>query len=323
MNTKALIFNFILCSFCNIGYIFAQDYKTEIGFSVENDFYIAFKQDRYYTNGFFVHVKRALNQQNLSPDVNKTTLELELGQKIYTPYFGKAPDPSLHDRPFSAYLYGGITYNRFMQNEQLFKYTLQGGATGKTALGKEVQTEFHKLVGIYKIAGWDYQLKGEYALNANFEYDKLLWRTGSRNFDVTGTAIATLGNAFTGLSGGGMLRFGKLNPIYSSASYNSRISNHPDEVDKNIKGEFFLYFKPLVNYVAYDSSIQGGLFLEDKGPISFDPKRIVFSEQLGLTFSSQRWTATYAVTFKSREVESRAKSYYYAGLNFRYRLHKN
>ncbi len=323
MKLKSILIFLVIFFFYSTQLTFAQDYKNEVGAISDNDVYIAFKQDRYYTNGFFLNFKHALNQQTLNSNLNKTTLEFELGQKIYTPYYGQAPNPSLHDRPFTGYLYGGVTYNRFRQDEQLFKYNLQAGATGKSALGEETQESFHKLLGIYKISGWEYQLKGEYSLNFNFEYNKLLFRNNAHNFDITGTGSLSAGNVFSNANAGAMIRLGKINPLYASASFNSRVSNNAKAADQNVKREFFLFIKPLINYVAYDSSIQGGLFLDDKGPVTFNPKRLVYSEQLGLTFASNRWTANYTVIFKSKEVQSIAVAYYYGSMALSYRFDKN
>jgi hypothetical protein len=64
----------------------------------------------------------------------------------------------------------------------------------------------------------------------------------------------------------------------------------------------------MLNYVAYDASIQGGLFIKDKGPVLFNIKPVVFSQQAGVIYSQNRFTVDFSIILKTREVESIAKS---------------
>lgn len=298
---------------------FSQNYKNEAGTTSDNDVYIAFLKDRYYTNGNFLHYRHAIKQAKTSLKFAKKILEFELGQKIFTPYSAQAPNPALHDRPFTAYLYAGTTLIWFLKNESLFKLSAQIGTIGPNALGQEVQTSYHKLLGIYKIMGWEYQLKNEAGLNLSGDYNRLLYRTKNQKADITAASSAMLGNTFSGANLGTMLRFGKINPLYQSISYNSLISNNPTLKEKPHK-EFFLFTKPQLNFVAYDATIEGGLFSKDRGPITFGIKHLVYSQQVGLSFSADRWSASYIATFKGKEVESSADPYRYASLILLYRF---
>ncbi|WP_450782932.1 lipid A-modifier LpxR family protein, partial [Streptomyces sp. NPDC001635] len=139
----------------------AQNYKNELVVITENDAYIDITSDKYYTNGFFIKYRHALDGDNLKTGRSKEVIGFELGQKIYNPYYSFAPNPALHDRPFTAYLYGEANYSRFYQNKQLLKVSAQVGLTGKDALGEEFQKTYHKLVGQNQIAGWEYGLNSE------------------------------------------------------------------------------------------------------------------------------------------------------------------
>jgi len=323
MKSKYFLYLFPILLLGFTSQTYSQNFKNELEIISDNDVYIAFMQDRYYTNGLFVNFRHAYNQEKLNPALVKKTLGITIAQKIYTPYYGQAPDPTLHDRPFTGYLYTGIVFNQFYKKEQMLSYGINVGATGKSSLAEETQRRFHQLLGIYKIAGWEYQLKGEFSVNLNAAYNKLLFRTESDKFDIIGTTSAALGNALTSVNAGAMLRFGKINPIHSSASFNSRISNDAKSESKSVKKEFFLFTKPELNFIGYDATIQGGLFLDDKGPITFGVKRFVYSQQVGLIFASKRWTANYTTIFKSREVKSRAKAYYYSSVGLAYQFNKS
>ncbi len=299
----------------------AQNYKNELVVITENDAYIDITSDKYYTNGFFIKYRHALDGDNLKTGRSKEVIGFELGQKIYNPYYSFAPNPALHDRPFTAYLYGEANYSRFYQNKQLLKVSAQVGLTGKDALGEEFQKTYHKLVGQNQIAGWEYGLNSEPTLNLGIEYNKRLLATPGEIFDITGTASAAAGNVITKANVGALLRLGKFNEMDGSAAFNSLISNH--HKNRTSKYELFLSVAPQLHVIAYDSSLQGGLFLKDKGPVTFKPKPMVFTTQVGLTFSIARWTANYTATFTSNEVQHSAKGYRYAFYSLAYRFSKN
>ena len=70
-------------------------------------------------------------------------------------------------------------------------------------------------------------------------------------------------------------------------------------------------------------TIEGGLFINDKGPVTFGIYHYVYQQQFGLTFSSARWSASYIAFIKSREVRSTALGDQWASLNIAYRFGKN
>lgn len=299
----------------------AQNYKTELGFTTENDLYIDPEQDRYYTNGLLLQLRHAFRQDTTVGNLEKRIFELELGHKLFSPYSAKAPNPALHDRPFTAYLYVGGTYDLFYNNESLLKLSAQFGTIGPRAKGRELQVGYHKWLKIYPALGWEYQLNNEYGLNLAADYNKLLYRFFNKRADLIGNTAAMLGNTFSGANVGFTFRLGLINPINQSVTYNSRISNNTKENPKPQR-EIFLFAKPLINYVAYDATIEGGLFIKDKGPITFNAKPWVYSIQSGVSFAAGRWSASYVLTNRSKDVESTAKSYRYASLIFFYRVNK-
>lgn len=303
-------------------YAFGQNDKHEVSGALENDVYIAFRQDRYYTHGTLLHYRFAPNlpsgsTRKINSNLEKITAEFEAGQKIFTPYYASAPDPKLHDRPFTGYLYAAAALNRFYKNENMFGLRIEAGMIGEAAKGKEAQEGFHKTFGIYEPKGWEYQLKSEFGLNLKLYYQNLLLRSDNEWLDMTFVSSALVGSTFSGANAGIMLRFGKMNPLSRSMSNNNLISSN---VQESKSGELFLFTVPRINYVAYDATIQGGLFREDKGPVTFDAQKLVYSQQLGIGFSSSRWSVGYTVMFRGKEVESAAKPYYYASGFLAYRF---
>lgn len=297
---------------------FAQEYKNEFGFKSDNDAYLWYGQDRYYTNGLFVYFRRALDQEKLKGNLEKVTYEISAGQKMYNPYSGYRPDPKTHDRPFAGYLYGGLQTSLFYKKESILKVGLNVGVVGPDALGEEAQDLLHSIVGFYEVQGWEYQIANDFAANANVQFAKLLHRNSSNAVDFTLDTYANVGTTYNGAGVGILFRAGDLNQLFNSAHYNATISNK-SKTEKLKKKEFYFYAKPQLNYVAYDATIKGSLF-NDKSPVTFDTKPLVFSQQLGFNYSSPRFTIDYSLIFQSKEIKSSAKPHQYGSISMYYRF---
>ncbi|MES2651855.1 MAG: lipid A deacylase LpxR family protein [Bacteroidota bacterium] len=298
---------------------YGQSYKNEIGLITDNDYYIAFKQDRYYTEGAFLYYRHALKQENINSKFEKKIIDFELGQKIYNSYWSHLPDVKTHDRPFAGYAYASVAMGWFYKNESILKATAQVGILGPNALGKEVQTFFHKKIlnAYYTVEGWDYQVKNELGLNFDLSYQHLFYHSANRLIDVSGSSSVQIGNTFSGANAGILIRLGNMNSFYESSYANSRIQNRTGDQRKTPL-ELFLFTKPQLNFAAYDGTIQGGLFRSDKGPVTFGIKHWVYSQQIGLNFAWKRLSSKAIVTLRTKEVQSNAKAYHYASGTFAY-----
>ncbi|GAA3963369.1 hypothetical protein GCM10022246_15690 [Pedobacter ginsengiterrae] len=295
----------------------AQNFKNEFGFKTENDAYLATLNDRYYTNGLFIYYRRAINPEKFGEHIEKKTYEISVGQKIYTPYWGMVAKREDQDRPFAGYLYAGAAYSVFYKKESVLKTSIELGTVGPNSLAQDAQEFLHKTVGFYTPAGWDYQIKNEVTINLSTSYSKLIHRSSDNAVDFSGQGYANLGATFNGLGASVLFRAGKLNQLFNSAYHNAVIGDSKTKKINNF--EFFFYAKPQLNVVAYDATIQGSLFNNDS-PVTFGVKPIVFEQQFGVNYSSNRFTADFNVIFKTKEVKSVAKAQNYGGLSLYYRF---
>jgi hypothetical protein len=280
MKKKILLLTLFICLSRFFSEAQTNTYKSEFGFRSENDSYLAGGQDRYYTNGLILNFLTALDQSKLgNKKLNKIILELEAGQKIYNPQSGSIPNIVYVDRPFAGYLYAGAALNLLYHSENNLKLSLQTGTIGPSALAKEAQELMHKVIGFYEINGWQWQVKNELAVNATAEYNYLINRTPSGKLDFSAKSYINIGNTFSGAGVGIMFRTGAINPLYNSASLQSRLSNNNAQKDQQNR-EFFIYAKPMLNYIAFDATIQGGLFIKDKGPVVVDIKPVIRKNDL-------------------------------------------
>ena len=310
---------FVLTLFLNSAAAQTAAYKNEFGFRSDNDAYLAYGQDRYYTNGLFITFRHAADQSRLKGKVNKRIWELEAGQKIYNPISGFITEEDAIDRPFAGYLYGGASMNWLYSSENNLKLSLELGTIGPSSLAEDGQVLLHDVIGFYEIKGWDSQVKDELGVNAKLEYNHFIHRSSSLKNDFTLTSHVRLGNTFSSAGVGLLFRSGILNQLFNSATTSSLLSNNSKTAPLNEK-EFFFYAQPSLSYIAYDATIEGGMFRDDKGPVSFDVKPIVFSQQMGFLYSKKRWTVDFSVIFKSREVKSKARAHQYGSAALYYRF---
>jgi len=308
-----LLFLFLFSTFT-----YAQNFKNELGLKSDNDSYLGQGSDRYYTNGLFLNFRHALDQQKLPQGLEKKTYEITLGQKMYNPYSGYAPDPATQDRPFAGYLYAEGAMNWFYNNETILKTSVQIGTTGKNSLAEAGQELLHRVIGFYDLGGWDYQIKNELALNLSAQYTRLLGRVADNAVEFSFEGYGNLGTTFTGAGAGLLFRTGSLNQLFNSAYTNAVIGNNA-KTKALVKREFFFYAKPQLNLVGYDATIQGSLF-NNNSPVTFGQKPLVFAQQLGVDYSSQRFTFDFGVIFKTKEVKSVARAHQWGSISMFYRF---
>lgn len=300
---------------------YSQSFKNEFSLKSDNDAYLFYGQDRYYTNGLFLSFRHATNQKALGKKLEKFIYEIRIGQQMFNPITGQAPDPAKHDRPFAGYLFAGGSANFLYKNETILKTQLELGTIGENAFGKEAQELLHKIVGFYEIKGWEYQVGNELSANLSAQLTKLIHRSSNNKVDFSFDGYANIGNTYSGAGIGVLFRAGTINQLFNSAATNSTISNQ-SQTKKLAEKEFFFYAKPQLNGIIYDATLQGGLFHENSS-ITFEPKRLVFAQQLGFNYSSPRFSIDYSIVFKSKEVKSTAKAHQFGTISMAYRFGKS
>jgi lipid A 3-O-deacylase len=321
---KYSLLSLFLCLTCTIT-AFAQSRSNEIGAETDNDSYLLQGSDRYYTDGIFVFFNHALHVNDNSSLQNKV-LGFEIGQKIYNPQSGSIADnngvdqKSLIDRPFAGFLYASSSLNLLYKNESNLKLGAQVGIIGPGAYGKQVQDFVHDNFGFYHPSGWEYQIDNNAVVNLSAEYNRLLYRTYV--IDISLTSYADLGTGFTGAGIGPMFRLGDFNQLFNSVSTRSTAIQSNSVTPLN-KHELFLYYKPQFNVVAYDATVQGGLFTT-RSPssmeVTLDPERLVFSNQVGFAYSGKRIVLDVAAIFHTKDVKEMVQAHQWGTVTMFYRF---
>lgn len=277
-----------------------KPFTKELGIYSDNDSYISLFNDGYYTNGLTFFYKFIPKSQDTS--FPKKIIEYNLGIKMYTPRKGTAPLITDQDRPFAGYLYGKAFINYFYKNESFLKIGLSIGIVGPSSGGGDIQNSFHKLLGMYKIKGWEYQIQDLLALNAHFQFSKKIFRICSERIDLHAITEANLGTVETNGSIGFVNRLSMFpaNKIYNSGIYGSLIDSKALKRSQRIS-EFFLFVKPMIHYRIYDATIQGSMF-NDKSPVTYGIEPILCTLETGVIFQLYRVNIKYSVTFNGIEV---------------------
>lgn len=176
--------------------------------------------DRYYTNGIKIgggaNANRLIERmfqrpaeevlQKFSETPGDIHVGLFVGQHMYTPKRITVSEPQPFDRPWAAWLYvGGVAQSVSGDRLQTVEFDL--GMIGPAALGKEVQTAWHELVGADRPAGWRNQLKNEPGLMLTY-LEK--WRFGyTTGVEIVPHFGGSIGNVMTLARAGGIVRAGR------------------------------------------------------------------------------------------------------------------
>lgn len=296
--------------------VFGQKTFTQraIGFQNDNDVYLMTRQDQYYTNGINLSYRKAVDSTRLSARFENKVWAVGFGQKIFNASDGAVLSFEDVDRPITGYLYAKGEINWFTKGEEVFSLGTEVAAIGPWALGRDMQEGFHRTFGFYDIYGWEYQLNNSIGVDVFGSYSSLFFRNQRESLDVIMTSNISLGMNNTRLSTGPTFRWGHMNRLYESVALASKVQSK----NRLAKSEFYFFYRPELNWVIYNSTIQGGLFLRDKGPITFDLKPIMVSHQVGFQYSINRIGVNMRYIFNSKEVRSEATAHQYGTIALAY-----
>lgn len=155
------------------------------------------------------------------PDGPEYNVGFSLGQNMYSPRDTETAQFIPDDRPYSAWLYGGVSFHARLNDtrpfaggpsvDQLHTIELNVGVVGPEALGQETQDFIHDLINTYRSGGWRHQIRHE--LDANLVYErKFRWSSSSRasswSADIIPHIGFSLGNIDTYVNAGAEIRAG-------------------------------------------------------------------------------------------------------------------
>ncbi len=189
---------------------------SELQLFVEND--MLARTDRYYTNGIKLGGGAHFDPLNLPAHAVLEWLAakggtyqggLFLGQNLYTPRSITVSQAQPYDRPWAAWLYLGGVAQRATPT-RLDTVELDLGVVGPAALGRQVQSGWHRLIGSPQPQGWANQLPNEPAFLLSY-LAKRRHRLGAMSgleADAIPHGGISVGTVMALARAGGMLRLG-------------------------------------------------------------------------------------------------------------------
>lgn len=194
-----------------------------------------------------------------------------IGHAITTPSNIKLSDPDPNDVPYSALVYWRCNFIDAKEDHaDVLGTTL--GLIGPAALGEELQTFMHDVIGANEPQGWHHQLHNEPVFQF---YRARVWQVwqkeGKRlDYDVVSMLDGSLGNLETSLGVASILRIGTgLDDSYATAGLApSRVSN-PLSLD----GNGYFYIGASYSYVPHMVFISGNTF-KDSASADLEPNQV-------------------------------------------------
>jgi hypothetical protein len=308
----------------------------------ENDVFTGTENDKDYTSG----VKLSWTSPDLGGEDGETpawghelidhlpfregpgylrTISLSVGQSMYTPEDITRREPKEGDRPYAGITYFSVGFqSRNTHVMDTWEFTL--GTVGPHSYAYKVQKSVHRWTNSYYPKGWDSQIEDEPILNISRDRKWRLYTSRSARgmgFDFIPHAGGCAGNAYTGINGGGQVRYG-LNLPNDFGTFLIRPcsdTNAPiDEKDPRFKplSESFgihLFAGLDVRWCIWNITLDGNSFRTsdhvDKRPIVAD-----FAGGLGMNWGKVKLTMAYVL--RTKEYYTQREKHLYGSATISY-----
>lgn len=301
--------------------------------SSENDLFGS-GRDRDYTNGIrFTYFNVGSDQPQFIHwlgkalpifEVNKTTTSYySIGQNIYTPHDITISSPIEGDRPYAGLLYASVGASTAIQNYvDDFEFTL--GMVGPSALGKEVQTEYHKLIDAKKPKGWAHQLSDEPVVMLSWERSyPAFWRS------KIGDSLYTRFNPHFGITVGNAYTYANTGFSVELVPQDMPWQTRPVRVRPSIPGSGFFETPESGHswmlFAGFDArAVARNIFLDGntfKNSYSVKKEPIVYDASIGAAYTYQKLRLSYTFNWRSKEFQSpysKASTFGSISLNYRF-----
>ncbi len=261
----------------------------------ENDYFSG--TDIYYTQGInleYVHpvIGNFLSSKLLIRSPSKETkFGVSLEHEGFTPTSISHPEILYGDRPFAACLFlKTFSIVNDLKRRERISSSVSAGAIGPMAGGEPMQETIHRWVNAKQPQGWHNQIQNDVILNYQVAYERSLVRY-KKYFLFSGTAGARAGTFNTKATLGTSLMVGYFDDPFTNFS------------KQKSKTQVYIYAEPLLNWVGYDATLQGGLINKSSAyTIAFSAiSRYVFQGNAGLVIKLRGLQLEYFQTFLSKE----------------------
>lgn len=298
-----------------------------VNLRIDNDLFGAKAQDQGYTNGLgltFVspnlvsytddpclpRLARWMNHafETLHPNrFEQQNMVVTFNHALFTPTDRRRTDLITDDRPYAAALLVSLGYNA-RDDGRLRTTQLRLGMVGPSALGEQVQDEWHELIGAAKFNGWKHQLRDEPVLQLVHERMRRWPADGTVNAHGWGWDVIThwggsLGNFATYANAGAEVRFGwRLPNDFGSTPLRPAGENTAPRsgTPRTRRWAAHVFMTLDARGVLRDITLDGNTWKESH---RVDRRPWVADVGYGMVFSRAGWKFAFARYFRTREFE--------------------
>lgn len=251
---------------------------------LEND--IFFGTDIWYSNGVNINVVSPLWQASpvakaLIPYKGKSLnfYGLSIIQTMFTPKYPTWEGIQYDDRPFGSYLMLGHSKLSTIPDRKLrISSCLYFGVIGKYALGGDIQSFLH---GAEKRPiGWANQIANDLLINYNVEVEKALFSVQKSTISIL--SGIKVGSLHTNASLGFRFQWSNSPDYFYDPYPRSKSQDSWNQILKKLKYSFDI--SSSITGVAYDASLQGGMFNKTSPYVISDERlrRFVSTSSIGV-----------------------------------------
>ncbi|MEQ9406024.1 MAG: lipid A deacylase LpxR family protein [Cyclobacteriaceae bacterium] len=288
--------------------------NRELQLENDNDAYtLNFSRDQYYSNGVAIRYRKLTDSTKWKSTHEKVIHSFVLNHRIYTTRHLYHTDTSQMDRPYSGQMSLSYSKEYYLKNQSYFKAELELGVMGPVLRTGDLQYEWHNAFGMEIPMGWDYEINNSPIVNLWGKYAKTL--TGDKGADIISESTGAAGTAFGHFRQEFMFRFGTLKPLSSSTQYNGVLgitNNGPAQ------HEIYLFISPGVEYVHYNSTIQGNI-IGKESVFTKEAERWIYQTRAGFMMSFTKFD--FALIYYRRSKETPEARYHkYVGIRMNQRF---
>jgi lipid A 3-O-deacylase len=271
----------------------------------ENDYFT--NSDEDYTQGINIELvspamkKFPLNRLLPASKSSQNQYGISIEHNGYTPSSIRHEEILYGDRPFAASLFLKNFVRSNLNHQSSLNASLSLGVIGSTASGYWMQSTIHRWIHDKQPLGWNNQIKNDLIINYETGIEKNFFSV-RKIILINGFANGRLGTYNDKLYTGLVFMFGKLNPTIASVFCKKETS---EEGIKRVreKFSFHFYMQPVMSAVAYDATLQGGMF-NRQSPYTIANKameRITFQGNYGIVINFRRINIEYFQSVLTKE----------------------
>lgn len=265
----------------------------------DNDFFT--KTDYYYTQGYQFELVQPFLKYNpaskllLRLNDSRTKYGLSFEHYGFTPTSIRSDAILKNDRPFA----GVILLKSFVISvnpirKERLTTLLSTGMVGPAAFAGKMQATIHRWSGDAEPHGWQYQIRNDVILNYELNHEKELVNVPNI-VSVNTNVQLRLGTFSDKIQTGATVTLGRFDsPFRDNEKVHAR------------NFQLYAYAQPLLGFVGYDATIQGGLF-NRTSPYTLQAdqiNRIVFQNNYGIVAHVWKIYLEYYRTYLSKEFKS-------------------